>query len=332
MNFTTHHLIFTAETITPLALDTQSGAAIRGAISNALWDRFCMNKPAPTCADCPLVQVCPVAALVAPMREADEKGGDQRPRPYVIQPPHDGARTYAPGDTLTFGLGVFGTAATLFPYLVMAAHTFEQQGLGQRLPELRYERGRLRLRQIAAHNPLDGTRQILYAVGQPQVQTPALPVGMAEVVAYASTLPTDQLTLRFLTPLRIVEKGQLLQQIALRPLLQRLMRRLDDLGRAYGDGRVELDYHALLAVAEAVRVVDDQTRWVDVTSYSSRQRRHTPIGGLIGHATFAGELAPLRELLVWGSLVHVGKNAVKGDGWYRIEVGTGAKRQGAGQA
>jgi hypothetical protein len=55
-----------------------------------------------------------------------------------------------------------------------------------------------------------------------------------------------------------------------------------------------------------------------VVSYSSRQRRRTPIGGLLGDITFAGDLAPLRELLAWGALVHVGKNAVKGDGWYSI--------------
>ena len=59
-------------------------------------------------------------------------------------------------------------------------------------------------------------------------------------------------------------------------------------------------------------------RWVDVVSYSSRTRTRTPIGGLVGQVTLVGDLAPLRELLVWGSLIHVGKNAVKGDGWYTI--------------
>ena len=48
------------------------------------------------------------------------------------------------------------------------------------------------------------------------------------------------------------------------------------------------------------------------------RRQRTPIGGLVGQVTLAGDLAPLRELLVWGSLIHVGKNAVKGDGWYMI--------------
>ena len=67
-------------------------------------------------------------------------------------------------------------------------------------------------------------------------------------------------------------------------------------------------------------MADERTRWVDVVSYSSRTRQRTPIGGLVGAVTLEGDLADLRELLVWGSLIHVGKNAVKGDGWYTISA------------
>ena len=35
-------------------------------------------------------------------------------------------------------------------------------------------------------------------------------------------------------------------------------------------------------------------------------------------ATFVGDLAPFRELLAWGELIHVGKSAVKGNGYYKI--------------
>ena len=55
-----------------------------------LWERFCANRAAPTCAACPLLRVCPVAALVAPMREDGETGGAQRPRPYTVRPPLGG--------------------------------------------------------------------------------------------------------------------------------------------------------------------------------------------------------------------------------------------------
>jgi hypothetical protein len=43
------------------------------------------------------------------------------------------------------------------------------------------------------------------------------------------------------------------------------------------------------------------------------------MGGFAGQAVFTGALSPdLRELLAWGEIIHVGKNAVKGDGWYTI--------------
>lgn len=318
MTLTTHHLSFTATALTPVALGEQSGSAVRGAVAGALWERFCANKAAPVCADCPLMNVCPVSALLAPLRDEDQKGSDQRPRPYVTRPPRDGARTYAPGELVRFGLALFGSAAALYPYVVMAASELEREGLGTRLRELGGRRGTLRLSEIAAVDPLTGARQPLYTAGSGQVKQPGLPVDVEKVRAYAATLPADQITLRFHTPLRLVDQERLVKRIALRPLIQRLMRRLDDLSMAYGAGPLGLDFRTLLDIAEGVQVVADRTRWVDVVSVSHHQRRRTPIGGLIGSATFVGDLGPLRELLVWGSLVHVGKNAVKGDGWYSL--------------
>ncbi len=318
MTLITHHLRFTAVATAPLELDQHSGAAIRGALTSALWERFCTNKGAPTCAACPLVRVCPVAALVAPLREDDQPGGDQRPRPYVIRPPLAGARAYAPGESLSFQFGLIGGAAHLFPYVVMAAQMLEQGGVGKRVSVNNHRRGTVQIREIASFHPLTSAVQPLYQASKPTVHTPGLPVSATDVAARAQGLSTERITLHFKTPLRLVDHGQLVKRITLRPLIQRLMRRLDDLSIAYGNGPLGIDFRGLLDVAEQVQTVSDETQWVDLTSYSSRQRTHTPIGGLIGRATFTGDLAPLRELLVWGSLIHVGKNAVKGDGWYDI--------------
>jgi len=318
MTLTTHHLQIELRATTPVQLDAQSGAAIRGALTTALWERFCTNRAAPTCAACPLVRLCPVAALVAPLREDAQKGGDQCPRPYVIRPPTSGAQRYAAGESLRFGLGLFGSAAALFPYLVLAAPALEQGGLGRRLPELGGARGLVQVAHMRALQPLSGEQQTLYTAGQPLVQQPGLPISPDDVAAYAATLPTDRITLQLQTPLRLIEQDHLLKRIALRPLLQRLMRRLDDLAIAYGAGPLSMDFRGLLAHTDSIQVADDHTRWVDVVSYSSRRAQRTPIGGLVGHVTFVGDLAPLRELLVWGSLIHCGKNAVKGNGWYTL--------------
>ncbi|MFN8505705.1 CRISPR system precrRNA processing endoribonuclease RAMP protein Cas6 [Kouleothrix sp.] len=327
MTLTTHHLEFTASATTPLELDDQAGGAIRGALVGGLWERFCANRAAPSCAACPLLRVCPVAALIAPMRDDGESGGEQRPRPYTVRPPLGGGRRYAAAERFGFGLTLIGQAAQLFPYVVMAAQAVEQTGLGRRMGANGGRRGGLQIEAIAAVDPLAGTQAPLYTRGRPQVHAPGLPIDAAAVAAYAASLPADRLTLHFRSPLRLTEKrdGQtrLVRRFDPRPFFARLAWRLDELARAYGDEPYPADHRELLAFAEAVRVADDQTRWVDVVSYSSRTRSRTPIGGLIGHVTLEGSLAPLRELLVWGSLIHVGKNAVKGDGYYTILAGSG---------
>ena len=45
-------------------------------------------------------------------------------------------------------------------------------------------------------------------------------------------------------------------------------------------------YKRIAALAANVRLVTNETSWVDVASYSTRQKRATPIGGLIGRATY----------------------------------------------
>ncbi|MCG8352764.1 MAG: CRISPR system precrRNA processing endoribonuclease RAMP protein Cas6 [Chloroflexales bacterium] len=269
---------------------------------------------------CPLLQICPVAALIAPMRADGEPGSDQRPRPYVTRPPAGGC--YADGAALSFGLALFGVTAPLFPYVVLATQELEHSGIGRPLATNSGRRGRLQVTTITSVHPLTGARQPLYARGTAQVQAPELAVTAADVAIFAARLPADALTLQLHTPMRLIDGDRLVKQLTLRPLVQRLMRRLDDLAIAYGAGPLAIDFRALLDVAERVTVVEDRTRWVDVVSYSARQRSRTPIGGLVGAITFAGDLAPLRELLVWGSLIHVGKNAVKGDGCYTIEAGS----------
>jgi hypothetical protein len=100
--------------------------------------------------------------------------------------------------------------------------------------------------------------------------------------------------------------------------LRRVLRRLTDLTRTATGGHPGFDHQDLLSRAERIAVVEDKTRWLDVASYSARQGRTMPIGGLLGSITFAGELAPFAPWLLWGMITHVGKDATKGGGWYRL--------------
>ncbi len=322
MAFAIYPLLFTTEVVTPLELDDHSGASLRGSLFNAVWRRFCYNKSAPSCAECQLHSMCPVSTLVAPLREENTRGRDI-PRPYIILPPLGNARRYERGDKMIFGITLFGSIIQLLPYLMLSLSEIEANGLGRSLPENRGQRGKFHIVRVESYHPLHDERQVLYQAGQPQVQTPAKAVIESDIAAEAATLSSEALTLDFLTPTRLIDRERLVLRAEFRPLVQRLLERLHTLVAAYGDGETltfpseqEVD---LVALASEVRCQEDKTRWEEVRSYSNRQKRSMPISGLLGSVTFAGQLAPFHELLVWGQLIHVGKSVVKGNGWYTIQ-------------
>lgn len=346
-NFTAHQLHFTCEVQTPILLNEHQGSAIRGALFQALRQQFCFTKEVKDCGKCALWATCPICFLVATRNPQSERGVEV-PRPYTIEPPlhgscftHHGSRfthhalpgvRYEPGEAFSFGLTLFAQALNLFPYVVLGSQALERGGLGKRISESANERmgesasqrggkrrrGTFAIREIAAVNSLTGERQPVLRQGDTMVSVPDVPVTDEQVQVLAAQLPRNRITLMFKTPTRIIERGKLLHRPAFRPLIQRLHRRLRDLTRQFTDTPWEFDFRQVMAQAEAVRVVEDQTYWVELDSYSWRRKASTPMGGFVGQVTFEGDLEPFLPWLVWGEVVHVGKDAVKGNGWMRI--------------
>ena len=355
-NLTAHHLRFTLNVETPIELEAQQGSAFRGMLFNGLRGPrnnpalgFCTQRHLKTCAECPLVAVCPVASLVATLNPQADRGRDV-PRPYAIVPPPSGKTHYETGEQLAFGLTLFGNALNLFPYVVMALRQAGPGGLGKRLPRAeakgRYLRGRFVVQSAQAINLLTGEVQDILEADNPMVQRPELPVTHRQILdmsqqflnskighaanghSHRSTYqsaPQDgsiELTLRFKTPARIVSQKQLLKEPLFSPIFHRLLNRLIDLSREFGneatsDESIPYDKNDLLALGDQVELVDNQTEWQEVWSYSARQNRKTPISGLVGQATYRTSREiweVLLPYLLWGSVIHVGKNAVKGDG------------------
>jgi hypothetical protein len=83
-----------------------------------------------------------------------------------------------------------------------------------------------------------------------------------------------------------------------------------------------VDFAGLAEAAERdVRVVENELVWEELRSYSTRQRRGTPTSGLLGTVVLeAKDWSPFWPWLAWGQFIHVGKDAVKGNGWYELEV------------
>jgi hypothetical protein len=315
-------LRFLVEARTRIILHEPRGTLLRGALYDAVWERFCQNRAASTCVSCPLHQSCAVSALVTPLRDERSLGRDVA-RPYIIEPPLTGSGYFRPGECFTFRLALFGKSVRLLPYLLFSLPQMERDGLGRRLSERGGQRGLPQIRRVEAFHPFQGTCTTLYENSQ-VYQRATLPVITAsDVRARAASLPGNQLRLNFLTPLRLVQEQQLVRQISFPVLIQRLFQRLRDLEEAYGEGDehfFQKEHHPYLKSASTIVCLADHTHWLDQESFSQRHDRATPIGGLVGSALFAGNLAPFRELLVWGELTHVGRNAVKGNGQYVIDA------------
>ncbi|MFQ6102493.1 MAG: CRISPR system precrRNA processing endoribonuclease RAMP protein Cas6 [Anaerolineae bacterium] len=352
-NFTAHQLHFTCEVHTPILLNEHQGSAIRGALFHALRGQFCFNKEVKSCGHCPLSATCPICFLVA-TRDPQSKRGVEVPRPYTIEPPlermdestsqrmgesasqrmgerkfvNSPIRRYEPGEILEFGLSMFAQALNLFPYVVLGSQALERGGVGKRINESanrRRGRGRRRgtfvIREIAAVNSLTGERQPVLRQGDSLVQVPDVPITHQQVLQRANELAariTDRLTIEFRTPMRLIQRKHLVKEISFSPLFHRLMERLSSLAGQYCDTPLDLDWRGtLLPLADKVETVEDHTRWVELESYSTRKRGRTPTSGLLGWVTFrADDWTPFLPWLVWGEVVHVGKDAVKGNGWY----------------
>jgi hypothetical protein len=320
-NLATYHLRFTVQVVTPLMLDEHCGSALRGNLFQAVWEGFCTNKAAASCADCPLHNVCAVSTLVAPLRDEHTRGRDI-PRPYIILPPLSLTRRYEPGETFQFGITLFGSIIQLLPYLMLSVNRLEAVGLGQRLSDNRSQRGRFRIMTIENYNPISGERCNLYERGQQLFHVPTIAVTEQDICKRAEQLPDDRVMLTFLTPTRIIEREHLAQRASFGPLIHRLLERLTALESAYGDGAsiTQEEIWSLAEQAQHITCSEDRTHWADVKSHSNRQKRFVPIGGFVGQATFTGNLVPFHKYLVWGELVHVGKSCVKGDGWYSLDM------------
>ncbi len=311
-----HHLRFEVRSREMGALGAQPGSALRGALYGALARQYCPDRQAVHLPG--HKSACPVCRLLATEDPSGERGQDV-PRPVTVEPP-PGDRPLRAGESWCFGLSLIGTeAAATFPFIIRAAEAMGESGVGP-------GRARFDIVGVDTYNPLDGACESLLE-GR-VVRRPALPVTAPQVAARAAELPSDRVTLEFLTPLRIGEDKRLAHRPDLGILLRRLIERCQAIATHFGGSPLARDRARwrevtlrLSALAAEAQLTRDETRWLDVVSGSRRTGRTSPIGGLVGLAQWEGNLAEAMSWLLWGQSLHVGKSTVKGNGWYRVVEG-----------
>ncbi len=97
---------------------------------------------------------------------------------------------------------------------------------------------------------------------------------------------------------------------------------LDRFQAIYGEHASDLLRPAVRSgiVSEAAKVnlLTADTRWIEVSDYSARQRRSLKLGGKIGRLVFGRHASRFLPILQAGEILHVGKNATSGCGRIRV--------------
>jgi hypothetical protein len=307
---------FTLQPRQPLHLPPYKGSVLRGGFGHVFKRTVCVQPQVRACDGCLLAETCAYAYLFEtrpPPGSQVLRTHEAVPRPFVIRPPLDRRTEIPAGEPLTFGLVLVGRAVGYLPYFLVVFRELGEAGLGR-------GRGKYTLREVRAVHPLSGEEQPVYD-GETLLGT-GLEVTAAEVAAWAEGLPSDRLTVRFLTPARLKHGGEFMREaVDFHVLVRALLRRLSSLSYFHCGERWETDYRGWVERAERVEAVETHLGWMKWERYSGRQAHRIKMGGLVGSVTYAGDLAPFRPLLALGMLAHVGKGAVFGNGLYTMANG-----------
>ncbi len=300
-----------------LELPPYKGSTLRGGFGINFKRMVCFQPKGQPCQACLLRHNCPYPYLFEsfPPPGAEVLSKNQYiARPFVIEPPLDDRTEYLPGESFSFRLTLVGRAQQLLAYLVVA---FQELG---RITGLGRGRGKYRLGRVEVLHPLSGETALVYQENRPEtILMPQLPVTAGQIDAQAATLSPHRIRLRFLTPTRLVHRGSMVADPPFHVLLRRLLDRVSSLSYFHCGQRWEIDFKGWIKRAKEIRLADCHTDWMNVERYSGRQDARLSLGGFVGDVVYEGELAPFLPLLVLGSLVHVGKATVFGNGRYQIE-------------
>jgi CRISPR-associated endoribonuclease Cas6 len=257
------------------------------------------------------------------------------PHPFVLEPPRETQRLYAPGEHVILHLVLIGRAIDWLPYFVFTFEELGRLGLGQ-------GRGRYRLTEVCGLHGTDmtpvfsGATRRFFDPGQ-RVTLEAL---------WQPDLSGDTVDVELLTYTRIVGKGHLRESLDFPLLFGAILRRLALLMYAHSSGGTlplpagpSLDTVAFLhyfydryaqrpeartairdafALATQVRTVAQQLHWSDWERYSGRQDTHMKLGGVRGTVRYGGPVAHFLPYLRVGEYIHIGKNTAFGLGQIAI--------------
>ncbi|PPC84002.1 MAG: hypothetical protein CTY38_03100 [Methylotenera sp.] len=281
-------------------------SSLRGVYGHALRKLTCMTK-AKTCNGCPLKAQCAYINLFEPVAKTEQTVKLEKPPvPFMVHETIQKKQHFKAGETLSFGMTLLGQYAIHhLPIITMAWQQALANGIG-------YTQGTATLQQVQAINAGQST---------PIYQPKGTLLPHKQETTLTDKVPSNNITLEFVTPLRLQSNSKRLQlsQLQAQNLLTATIRRVSMLEHTHSIGFSTSAEQAktLKAISEKISLIHN-LKWKEWKRYSNRQQREMQLGGYIGKIQLTGELAPFLPYLQIGQHTHIGKETVFGLGQYQL--------------
>lgn len=302
-------------------LPTYKGSTLRGGFGHAFKRVVCIQRGR-ECGDCMVKSTCVYSYIfeTSPPEETEILRLYRNiPHPFVIEPPLTSQRLFKKGEELTFNLILVGKAIQYLPYFIYTFDELGRIGIGR-------GKGKFQLKSVTSEIEKQSTgdknqeavkNDIIYS-GEDKTLRNHFRVLTAKEIS-ESNGSFSNIEIEFLTPTRMIFNERLVAEVEFHHMIRTLLRRVSSLSYFHCGELLELDFKALIEMAESIKCTGRDLRWYDWQRYSARQDTKMKMGGFIGKVGFEGDLEEFMPLIALGEEVHLGKGTVFGLGKYRMK-------------
>lgn len=264
-------LIFEKEFVT----EVYPGFLLRSVLGNQLHKLYCINKSEKSCEKCLFNSTCGYSVLFETILHKNNNVIPGRIRgchPFLIKD------IELSETSLHFSLVLLGEYIKYYPVIIEAFKRAGEFGFGNE-----------RIR-FAVESTSDNAETNFFELN--------LDCNSRSNIDYLIT---------FKSPVRIVVKNKPINDITYFDFISAANRRIRQIMMLYGDvsdEELKAEYHF-----SEINLQEVKTEYIDLTRWSSRQKRVEPLGGLTGKFKLSGNVSAFEaDLLLGAELFSVGKN------------------------
>lgn len=307
LNFTIAKFTFHLLLDSPINKFTYLGSTLRGGFGTVLKNIVCVEYTK-TCKSCFLKDKCIYAYIFETPKIDKFKVSynlSEYPHPYIIEPSVYNFY-FSPQNKISFDLVLVGNAINFLPYFIVTFQELGKIGIGKNKRKYVIEK---------VEDAFNG--KIIFDKPHSNYSPSNLTIKrFSDIIEEVKNYNEELLTLKFISPTRIVNNNELTSEITFYLFIKNLLRRVSLLSQIHCDGFPDLPYSLLLEMASEVKTIKSDIFWKDWERYSSRQKRKINLGGFVGEISFGKGWYKFAPLIKLGEYIHIGKGTSFGLGKY----------------